>query len=90
MLLRPKDGADDAVGRAYILLGIPYDFNYETDDEKLYCFELINKCYPQANMRVYLVEKLFGLIRRRCFLAKSVYANIFFSKKFEKNYKKQQ
>jgi len=36
------------------LLGYPYDFHYELDDEKIYCSELIYKAYKRATGKVLL------------------------------------
>lgn len=66
-------------------IGVPYDFNYETDTGKLYCFELIANCYPQADIKTYKVKKFFGIIKRYCYIAKSIYLNPFFSQVFERN-----
>jgi hypothetical protein len=87
MALRPDSGQPDALEKSTEFLGVPYDFNYESDIGKLYCFELIAKCYPQFNLKEYDVEKLGGLIRRKCYLAKSIYQNSHFTKLLERNKK---
>ena len=87
MLLRPNSGQDSAIDEARMSLGIPYDFNYETDIGKLYCFELIAACYPQSSMRRFTIKKLFGLLKRECYIAKSIYQNPFFNQIFEINEK---
>ena len=46
MVLRPKEGQQDAISKAVESIGKPYDFNYKSDDKRVYCFELISKCYP--------------------------------------------
>lgn len=46
MVLRPESGQEEAVKIAESKIGVPYDFNYESDFGKLYCFELIANCYP--------------------------------------------
>lgn len=85
MVLRPNGLAGQAVALAESLIGVPYDFNYEGDSEKLYCFELVSKCYPSAQMQTHPVSKFLGLVRRTCYLASSIYANPFFQKVWEKN-----
>jgi len=85
MVLRPQDGALEAINIAAKKLGVPYDFSYDTDIGKLYCFELISVCYPQAQMKTHTVKQMFGLIRRDCFIAKSIYDNPFFKKIYERN-----
>ena len=87
MVLRPMEGQKEAVDLANEKLKVPYDFDYKTDEKKLYCFELIAKCYPQFNLKEYDVEKLGGLIRRKCYLAKSIYQNSHFTKLLERNKK---
>ena len=72
MVLRPSiTESNFAVEKAESMIGIPYDFNYESDVGRLYCFELISICYPDAHMET------FGLIKRKCYLAKSIYGNGF-------------
>ena len=68
-------------------IGMPYDFDYKTDRGKLYCFELIATCYPQANIQTYTVKKFLGLVKRKCYLSKSLYLNPYFTKIYEKNQK---
>jgi len=69
-------------------VGVPYDFDYKSDIGKLYCFELIAACYPWAGMQTHQVKKFFGLVKRDCFIAKSIYQNDFFRQIYEKNEKK--
>ena len=87
MLLRPIEGQEKAIEVAKSRIGVPYDFNYETDLDKLYCFELIAVCYPQSDMQTYVVKKFFGLVKRECYIAKSIYQNGFFIRLFERNKK---
>ena len=87
MVLRPKCGTIGAIVKAHELIGIPYDFNYESDIGRLYCFELIATCYEDSNMEKFTVKKFFGLLKRNCYLAKSIYCNKFFSILFEQNSK---
>ena len=84
MLLRPKSGQNEAVEKAVESIGKPYDFNYKSDDKRVYCFELISKCYPQSGMKEFTVKKFFGLVKRKCYLAKSIYENPFFFNIWEK------
>ncbi len=85
MVLRPKDGQMIAIATAIGKIGMPYDFDYKTDRGKLYCFELIATCYPQANIQTHIVKKFLGLVKRKCYIAKSLYLNPFFTKTYEKN-----
>lgn len=77
-ILRPKDKSlvGKAVERAKSLIGTPYDFDFNTGDtEEVYCFELIERCYPELKFEKYEVKKLFGLLKRNVFLAKSFLLN---------------
>lgn len=85
MVLRPKNGQEDAIKKANELLNTPYDFDYKSDVGKLYCFELIANCYPQAEMKEVQVKKFFGIIKRDCYIAKSIYGNEFFTRVMERN-----
>lgn len=85
MVLRPSSGSDDAVQTAKSLLGTPYDFDYTSDEDRLYCFELVNQCYLNSEMQTYDVSKFLGLVKKQCYLAKSIYENPFFEKVWEKN-----
>ena len=88
MVLRPAADQQVAISIAKSKLGVPYDFDYKRDVDKLYCFELIANCYPNAHMVAHEIKRFFGLLRRKCYLAKSIYENNFFHKQFEKNEKK--
>ena len=86
MVLRPAiTESNFAVEKAESMIGVPYDFNYESDVGRLYCFELIAICHPDAHMETFDVKKIFGLIKRKCYLAKSIYGNGFFSIIYERN-----
>ena len=87
MVLKPKEGQVMATATAIGKIGLPYDFDYRTDRGKLYCFELISACYPQANIQTHVVKKFFGLVKRNCYIAKSIYLNPHFQKIWEKNNK---
>ena len=87
MVLRPKSGQVMATETAIMKIGLPYDFDYNTDRGKLYCFELISVCYPQANIQTYVIKKFFGLVKRNCYISKSLYLNPHFQMIFEKNAK---
>lgn len=87
MVLKPNEGQVMATATAIGKIGMPYDFDYKTDRGKLYCFELIAACYPQANIQTHTVRKFFGLVKRNCYIAKSIYLNAFFKELFEKNEK---
>ena len=68
-------------------IGIPYDFDYKSDKGKLYCFELVANCYPIADIQTFEVKKFLGLVKRKCYLAKSLYENPWFEMVFERNAK---
>ena len=87
MVLRPSDGQVMATATAIGKIGMPYDFDFKIDWNKLYCFELIATCYPQANIQTHKVKQLFGLLKRKCYIAKSIYLNPYFKKIYEKNAK---
>lgn len=49
MVLRPENGMKKAVFMAREFIGKEYDFIFETiDDERLYCTELIKRCYAES------------------------------------------
>lgn len=83
MVLRPIAGQEQALKIAESLIGVPYDFNYESGVERLYCFELIANCYEESNMPIFVVKKFLGLVKKNCYLAKSIYENPFFCKVIE-------
>ena len=87
MVLRPICGQDEAITIAKSKIDVPYDFDFKSDIGKLYCFELIANCYPQANIQTYTLKKLFGIIKRKCYIAKSIYLNPYFDIVFERNVK---
>ncbi len=78
MVLKPEAGQVMATATAIGKIGLPYDFDYKTDRGKLYCFELIATCYPQASIKTHVVKKFLGLIKRKCYIAKSIYGNPYF------------
>lgn len=88
MVLSPRSGQVKAIETAISKIGIPYDFDYKTDRGKLYCFELIANCYPEANIQTTVIKKFLGLVKRKCYVAPSLYGNDWFRKVFEKNAKK--
>jgi uncharacterized protein YycO len=52
-ILRPKDKSKiaNALTTANELIGTPYDFNFNSgDQQEVYCFELVAKCYPEMNI----------------------------------------
>lgn len=85
MILRNREHAKKSVEIVKSKIGIPYDFNYEDDVDKMYCFELAAKSYPDIEIEEFEVKKFFGLVKRRCYLAKSLYENGSFEKIFERN-----
>lgn len=88
MVLRPSDGQTMAIATAIGKIGLPYDFDYKTDRGKLYCFELIANCYPEAQIQTTLIKKFLGLVKRKCYIAPNIYNNAWFKMVFEKNAKK--
>ena len=87
MVLRPIYGMDKAIEFAKSRVGVPYDFNYDSDKGRLYCFELIANAYSCVEFETYSVSKFFGLVKRTCYLAKSLYESEFFANVYEKNRK---
>ena len=87
MVLCPTGGQINAIATALSKIGVPYDFDYKTDRGKLYCFELIANCYPAANIQTTTLKKFLGLVKRKCYIASSIYKNSWFAKVFEKNAK---
>jgi uncharacterized protein YycO len=67
MILHPSAGQVMATATAIGKIGMPYDFGYKTDWNKLYCFELIATCYPHAKLGTYTIRKFLGLIKRKCY-----------------------
>ena len=47
--LRNPQGVEQSVRRALAYLGRPYDFLFMPDDSELYCSELVQKCYLNAD-----------------------------------------
>ena len=88
MVLCPKEGQLSAIETAISRIGIPYDFNYKTDRGKLYCFELIANCYPEAQIQTTVIKKFLGFVKRNCYIAPNIYGNQWFKVVFEKNAKK--
>jgi len=77
-ILRPKDKslAKDAVDKANGFIGTPYDFGFDTgDSEEVYCFELVSRCYDKIKFERYNIKKIFGLVKRNVYLAKSFLLN---------------
>ena len=85
MILRPTYGTIEAIELAKSKVGVPYDFNYESDRGKLYCFELIATVYHFVDFETFTISKFFGLVKRTCYIAKSLYGSEFFLKVYEKN-----
>jgi len=49
-ILRPSGGQEQAIERAHKYLGTPYDFNFETWNNKMYCHELAARCYNELKI----------------------------------------
>ena len=88
-VLRPSKGTTKAVSTAKRFLkdGIPYDFNFASGAQSLYCFELVACCYPGLSLVKKTATALFGLMRKRdkVFLSDSFLESKDFSLVFEFN-----
>jgi len=55
-ILKPKFATEEdkreAMAAAELMIGLPYDFEFELDNKGMYCSELIWKCYTQATDRI--------------------------------------
>ena len=90
-IYRPKKYASSAAAAAkkYSTQDIPYDFGFDTEDtSRLYCFELIAKCFPKFVFKKYIQKKLFGLLKREVYLSKSFIESQDLSRVFEYNPRK--
>ena len=77
-VLRIGANAKQAVQLASQYLGTPYDFQFQTGDDALYCFQLITACYPHIQWQKAPL-KLFGFTLPRilgtCYLDSSIIDN---------------
>jgi hypothetical protein len=74
-ILRPSSGQEEAIKRAKSILGKEYDFNFESDDKRFYCFEVCAYCYKELNVKL-LSDKVFGFIPSfPAYIAKSFFTN---------------
>lgn len=64
---------------------VPYDFYFNSGTSALYCFELVAECYPKLNVHKIDFKKMFGLLKRRTYLADSFRENSNFTTVFEYN-----
>ncbi|MCK9154711.1 MAG: hypothetical protein M0P12_01205 [Paludibacteraceae bacterium] len=71
-ILRPSGRQEQAIERAYKYLGTPYDFNFETWNNKMYCHEFGARCYYGLNIDKKIPKLLFGILKGKpAFLAES-------------------
>lgn len=73
-IYRAKKYKRDAVrlARKFLREETAYDFAFDAkDDGEMFCFELAAKCYPKLDMPTYTIKKIFGLIKKEVYLAKS-------------------
>lgn len=70
-IYRPKKYKREAIAKAKKLLAedTPYDFNFRLGNSAVYCFELCAECYKKLNIKTFVVKKLFGILRRKAYLA---------------------
>jgi len=50
---------------------VPYDFAFDRDASALYCFELCVECYPNLDIKMKEVSKLFGILKKHVYVAQS-------------------
>lgn len=70
-IYRPKKYKREAISKAKKLLAedTPYDFSFRMGNSAVYCFELCAECYKKLEIKTFTVKKLFGLLRRKAYLA---------------------
>lgn len=90
MILRPKSGQELAVKRAneFVENDVPYDFGFRRGESALYCFELCAECYRELGVKMVEQKALFGLMKKKVFLAESFLENENFERVFEFNPKR--
>ena len=89
-ILRPKSGQEDAIKIAldFMKNDVPYDFGFKRGTSALYCFELCAECYKNLDVKLIKKTALFGLIKKRVFLAESFLNSNDFERIFEFNPKR--
>ena len=71
-VFRPKRGAKTAVKIARSCIGKEYDFDFESGNGSLYCFELCKKAYPKLDIKPVLIKRFFGLVKKTVYVAQSI------------------
>lgn len=90
-ILRPREGQTLAIKRAleFVENDVPYDFGFKRDTSALYCFELCAECYKELNVQIIKKTAMFGLIKKKVYLAESFLTSDAFKKVFEYNPKRE-
>lgn len=71
----PKGILQGVVRKAYQYLGTPYDFDFSySDDRKLYCFELVGRCYEGVkNIYKFKLSTMgYWLFKRKVLLSSDI------------------
>ena len=86
-IFRPAACQEEAIEKAekFVEDNIPYDFIFQKGDSALYCFELAAECYKKLNVQKIKIKKLFGLLHKNVYLARSFRDNDNFKCVFEYN-----
>jgi len=89
-ILRPSGGQTLAIKRAleFVENDVPYDFGFKRDTSALYCFELCAECYKELNVKIIRKTAMFGLIKKKVYLAESFLKSDAFQRVFEYNPKR--
>ena len=89
-IVRPKSGQEQAIKRAldFVESDVPYDFGFKRGASALYCFELCAECYKELGVKPIKKSALWGLIKKRVFLAESFQNSESFERVFEFNPKR--
>lgn len=74
-IVRPSSGQDDAIEKAKELVSknTQYDFDFEDDNDTVYCHELAALCYNNLRIEKKVPKLFYGLIRlhQKKYLAES-------------------
>lgn len=70
-MFRPKSGVKQALKILKNYEGKPYDFLFEDSPNAIYCFELCKLAYPKLDIKPVEVKKLFGLMKKKVYVAQS-------------------
>lgn len=87
MVLRPREGATEAIERADFILSesAEYDFDFLDNNERYYCHELSANCYKKYNIKKIKVKRFLGLYNKELYLAESLINNSNFKIIYEYN-----